>query len=319
MPLSRFTGSIAAAFVVALGGVAYALATGGPALTPAAAAEAIAPIVVAQAAPLADPIPANALPAPATANAPAGPALVPVGDALTAAEQAAINAMIANYIAANPGFIRDYLVNNPEVIQEAVTELERRRLNAAAEQQANAIARYQFELLFSPRQAVLGNPNGDVTLVEFFDYNCTYCKRALDDMNRLVEEDPNLRIVLKEFPVLGTGSTEAAQVAAAVIIVAPERYDAFHQLLLGSAAPASGALAMEAAAQVGINIAALTAALQTNEVVATIEETYVIAGALGLTGTPSYVIGDEVIVGAVGYEALRTRIDSMRQCGRTVC
>ncbi|MCW5714121.1 MAG: thioredoxin domain-containing protein [Bauldia sp.] len=276
-------------------------------------------MVVAQAAPAADPIPANLLPEAAAPAAPVTPEPAPVGDAFTAEEQAAINAIIANYLAANPGFIRDYLVNNPEVIQDAVTELERRRVNAAAAQQAQAIAQYRDQLLFSPRQAVLGNPNGDVTLVEFFDYNCTYCKRALDDMNRLVAGDPNLRIVLKEFPVLGTGSTEAAQVAAAVIMVAPERYDAFHQLLLGSAAAATGQLAMEAAAQVGIDIAAITNALQSNEVVATIEEAYVMAGALGLTGTPSYVIGDEVVVGAVGYDALRARIDSMRRCGQTTC
>jgi protein-disulfide isomerase len=313
---SRFTATFAAIVAVAIGGVLLAYGTNGSALAPAAAAEAM-PTVVAQAAAPADLIPANVLPN--LAPAPAGPALVPVGDTLTEAEQAAINAMIANYLAANPGFIRDYLVNNPEVIQEAVTELERRRVNAAAAQQAQAIAQYREELLFSPRQGVIGNPNGDVTLVEFFDYNCTYCKRALDDINRLIAEDPNLRIVLKEFPVLGTGSTEAAQVAAAVIMVAPDRYDAFHQLLLGSAAPATGQLAMAAAAQVGIDVAALTTALQSNEVVATIEEAYVMAGALGLTGTPSYVIGDEVIVGAVGYEALRTRIDSMRQCGQTVC
>jgi len=281
---------------------------------------ALAPAALAQVAPAADPIPANILPAPAATAAPApAPVLLPVGDAFTAEEQAAINAMIANYLAANPVFIRDYLVNNPEVIQDAVTELERRRIDAEAAQQAQAIAQYREELLFSPRQAVLGNPNGDVTLVEFFDYNCTYCKRALDDMNRLVAEDPNLRIVLKEFPVLGTGSTEAAQVAAAVIMVAPDKYDAFHQLLLGSAAPATGELALDAAAQVGIDIVALTTALQSNEIIATIEEAYVMAGALGLTGTPSYVIGDEVVVGAVGYDALRARVVAMRQCGQTVC
>jgi protein-disulfide isomerase len=234
-------------------------------------------------------------------------------------QQQAINTMIAAYIAANPGFIRDYLITNPEVIREAVNELEARRINEEAARQAEAIAQNAELLVNSPRQAVIGNPDGDVTLVEFFDYNCTYCKRALDDMNRLVADDPNLRIVLKEFPVLGQGSTEAAQVAAAVILIAPERYDAFHQLLLTSAAGATGEIAVQAAVQVGIDQTALLTAMTSNEVVATIEETYVLAAALGLTGTPSYVIGNEVVVGAVGYDALRSRIQSMRQCGQTFC
>lgn len=283
------------------GGIVYAVTESGSGTDTEAEAE----LVVAQ----------------ANAAAPVAPpaAAVTAGDVFTAAEQAAINALIGNYIAANPTFIRDYLMENPEVIRDAVTELERRRLDEEAARQAEAIAQYREQLLYSPRQAVIGNPDGDVTLVEFFDYNCTYCKRALDDMNRLVADDPNLRVVLKEFPVLGVGSTEAAQVAAAVIMVAPDRYDAFHQLLLGSAAPATGELAMAAAEQAGIDRAALSEALESNEIVATINEAYVIAGALGLTGTPSYVIGDQVVVGAVGYDVLKGMIDAMRECGQAAC
>lgn len=298
---SRTTATFAA-IAVAIGGVAYALVADGLGHGPdALAADGPAPIIVAQAGIVTPPAPAA------------------VGEAFTIDQQAAINLMIGNYLAANPGFIRDYLMANPEVIRDAVTELERRRVGEEAARQADAIAEYRDMLENSPRQAVLGNPNGDVTLVEFFDYNCTYCKRALDDMNRLVADDPNLRVVLKEFPVLGVGSTEAAQVAAAVIIVAPELYDAFHQLLLGSAAAATGELAMQAAVQVGVDQTVLVNAMASDEIVATIEEAYVMAGALGLTGTPSYVIGNEVVVGAVGYDALRTRIDSMRACGATTC
>ncbi len=274
--------------------------------------------------------PEAAVTANATAGAPAAAApvvvaqvdpavMAEVNEIFDANEQQAINTMIAAYIAANPGFIRDYLITNPEVIREAVNELEARRINEEAARQAEAIAQNAELLTNSPRQAVIGNPQGDVTLVEFFDYNCTYCKRALDDMNRLVAEDPNLRIVLKEFPVLGQGSTEAAQVAAAVILIAPERYDAFHQLLLMSAAGATGEIAVQAAVQVGVDQTALLTAMTSNEVIATIEEAYVLAAALGLTGTPSYVIGNEVVVGAVGYDALRSRIQSMRQCGQTFC
>lgn len=255
---------------------------------------------------------------PALVIAQASPVANPTGT-LNDAEQAAINQMIGDYLAANADFIRDYLLANPEVIRDAVTELERRRINEDASRQTEAIALYRDLIFDSPRQAVLGNPDGDVTLVEFFDYNCTYCKRALDDMMRLIEEDQGLRIVLKEFPVLGLGSTEAAQVAAAINIIAPDRYAAFHVLLLGSGAQATGELAIAAATEVGIDEAMLRAAIASTEITATIEESFMLADALGLTGTPTYILGDEVIVGAVGYDTLRAMINSVRACGATIC
>jgi protein-disulfide isomerase len=295
----RLTTAIIAIVAVAVGGVVYAFLADGVGQTPSTAAGP----------------PAEAL---AVAQATPIPAADTTG-AFTNAEQAAINQMIGDYIANNTGFIRDYLVANPEVIRDAVTELERRRIDAEAARQAEAIALHRDLLLYSPRQAVIGNPDGDVTLVEFFDYNCTYCKRALSDMARLIDEDPNLRIVLKEFPVLGVGSTEAAQVAAAVAIVAPQLYNQFHLLLLGSSAQASLDLALSAAIEAGVDEVALRAAMESDEIIATIEESYMLADALALTGTPSYVLGNEVIVGAVGYDALKGMIEAVRTCGETAC
>ena len=295
----RLTAAIIAVIAVTAGGFLYAILADGSGQDPVADAQPAAePEVVAQATPI--------------------PVTDPTGT-FTADEQAAINQMIGDYIANNPSFIRDYLMANPEVIREAVTELERRRIDEEAARQAEAIALHRDLLLHSPRQAVIGNPDGDVTLVEFFDYNCSYCKRALDDMVRLVDEDPNLRIVLKEFPVLGVGSTEAAQVATAVILVAPELYNDFHNLLLGSAAQATLDLAISAAVEVGIDEAELRAAMESDEIIATIEESYMLADALALTGTPSYVLGNEVIVGAVGYDVLKGMIESVRTCGETIC
>ncbi len=240
-------------------------------------------------------------------------------DAFTPEETAAIIQLIEAYIAANPGFVRDYIMSDPDVIRDAVTELERRRLEDEASRQAEAIAENRDLLVSSDLNAVLGNPDGDVTLVEFFDYNCSYCRRALDDMNRLLDEDPGLRIVLKEFPVLGAGSTEAAQVAAAVNIIAPEAYPRFHRLLLGSSSQATGEAAIAAAVEAGVEEQLLRITMQTPGAIAHIEEAYQIADALGINGTPTYVLGNEVIVGAVGYDALRQMIDSVRNCGQTVC
>src|SRR5262245_201730 len=112
--------------------------------------------------------------------------------------------------------IKEYLLKNPEVLQDAIAELEKRQAAADAEKNQAAVKDNAQELFNSPRHVVVGNPQGDVTFVEFFDYNCGYCKRALDDMMQLMKADPKLKVVLKEFPVLGPGSVEAARVGVAV-------------------------------------------------------------------------------------------------------
>ncbi len=215
--------------------------------------------------------------------------------------------------------IREYLMEHPEVIRDAMEALEQKRIAEEGERQTKAIADNRDKLLNSPLQVVLGNPAGDVTLVEFFDYNCGYCRRAHADMARLIDEDSKLRVVLKEFPVLGPASMEAAQVAVAVNIVAPEKYGEFHDKMLADKAQASADRAIAIAESIGIDGAKMREALKNEAVGKTIEEVYAMANALGLTGTPSYVVGNEVVVGAVGYDELKSKIDAVRACGSTVC
>jgi protein-disulfide isomerase len=215
--------------------------------------------------------------------------------------------------------IREYLMEHPEVIRDAMEALEQRRIAEEGERQTKAIADNRDKLLYSPHQVVLGNPSGDVTLVEFFDYNCGYCRRAHADMVRLIDEDEKLRVVLKEFPVLGPASMEAAQVAIAVNIVAPGKYGEFHDKMLADKAQASADRALALAESIGIDGAKLREAVQNEIVGKTIEEVYAMANSLGLTGTPSYVVGDEVVVGAVGYNELKSKIDAVRACGSTIC
>ena len=145
--------------------------------------------------------------------------------------------------------VREYLVAHPEVLQEAMTELEKRQSAAESEKHKAAVKQYSQALFSSPRQVVLGNPNGNVTFVEFFDYNCGYCKRAMDDMLTLLKNDPKLKVVLKEFPVLGPGSVEAARVAVAVRMQdkTGKKYLEFHQKLLGGRGQADKAHALAVA------------------------------------------------------------------------
>jgi protein-disulfide isomerase len=216
--------------------------------------------------------------------------------------------------------VRDYLIAHPEVLQEAMAELDKRQTAAEAEKHKDAVKQNAQTLFSSPRQVVLGNPNGNVTFVEFFDYNCGYCKRAMDDMLTLLKDDPKLKVVLKEFPVLGPGSVEAAQVAVAVRMQdkTGKKYLEFHQKLLGGRGQADRAHALAVAKDIGMNMAQLDKDMQSPEVKATLEENFKLAEALGLNGTPSYVVGDNVIVGAVGLAPLQQSINTAR-CGKASC
>ena len=201
-----------------------------------------------------------------------------------------------------------------------MAELETPHATADAEKTQAAVKDNVDALFSSPRQVVVGNPQGDVTLVEFFDYNCGYCKRAMTDMLDLMKNDGKLKVVLKEFPVLGEGSVEAARVAVAVRMQdkGGKKYLEFHQKLLGGRGQADKARALAVAKEVGLDMARLERDMASDEVKTTLEESFKLAEKLGLNGTPSYVIGDDVVVGAVGLAALKEKINTVR-CGKATC
>ncbi|MCP4382089.1 MAG: thioredoxin domain-containing protein [Hyphomicrobiales bacterium] len=212
--------------------------------------------------------------------------------------------------------IRTHLIANPEIIRDAMEAFQHQQEEADRVAQVAAIANNKDLLFASERQVVLGNPEGSVTLVEFFDYNCGFCRRALEDMRELIAQDDNLRVVLKEFPVLGEGSVEAAQVSIAVNLVAPDQMNAFHDALLSQPGQVDGDVALAVAEDLGLDTGALREKLEADEVNDTITEVYALASELALTGTPSYVTANDVVIGAVGFDALKDRIASAREsCG----
>src|SRR5882724_376287 len=214
--------------------------------------------------------------------------------------------------------IREYLIAHPEVLQEAMAELEKKQAADEAAKNQAAVKDNAETIFNSPRQVVTGNPQGDVTFVEFFDYNCGYCKRAMTDMFALMDKDPKLRIVLKEFPVLGPGSVEAARVAVAVHMQdkGGTKYREFHQKLLSGRGQADKARAIAVAKEVGLDVARIERDMKSEEVTSAINENMKLAEALGINGTPSYVIGrspnGDVVVGAVGLDSLGKKIDASR-------
>jgi len=249
----------------------------------------------------------------------------PPADATTVAQLSApqrqeVEGIIKDYLATNPGFIRDYLIANPEVIRDAIDELQRKQAVEEQSAQVAAISDNRDLLFSSPRQVVMGNPDGDVTLIEFFDYNCGYCRRAMADMQQLMADDPNLKVVLKEFPVLGEGSMEASQVSIAVRILAPEKAGEFHDALLAQSGQVNADVALAVAEELGLDRAKLEETMTTDEVRDTIAEAYALAQSLSLTGTPSYVTATEVAIGAIGYDALKEKIATARtSCATEVC
>lgn len=208
--------------------------------------------------------------------------------------------------------VKDYLLQHPEVIQDVMTELDKRQQDAEAEKHRVAVKENSATLFSSPHQVVVGNPEGNVTMVEFFDYNCAFCKRALSDMLELLKTNPDLKFVLKEFPVLGEGSVEAAHVAVAARMqdLTGKKYLEFHQKLLGGRGPADKARALAVAKDVGFDMARIAKDMNSDEVKTTIDEDMKLADALGVNGTPSYVVSGEVIVGAVGLDALREKMNA---------
>lgn len=209
--------------------------------------------------------------------------------------------------------IRAYLLENPEVIFEAIQILEARRDNDARERDKHVVAQISDELFNDPHSFVGGNPDGDVTVVEFTDYRCPYCKRAHPILKQLVESDPNVRLVIKEFPILGPESVAVGKVAIAAFDIAPDKYEALNDALMSYPGQVTELVTYRIAKEVGIDIAALKERAKSPEVDQYMKETYEVAQSLNLQGTPSFVIGDEVVRGFVELDVMQQSVADARK------
>jgi protein-disulfide isomerase len=217
-------------------------------------------------------------------------------------------------------FIKDYLVNNPEVLREAIEALDKHDKEAADAERQKVVATQSSALFSSKYQATVGNPQGSATLVEFFDYNCHFCKGALPDVTKLMKDDPNLKLVLKDYPVLGPGSVEAAKVASAARNQLPgDKFWAFHSKLLATHGPVGKTEALAVARELGLDMDRLAKDMESPEVKSGLSEVMQLADALKIDGTPTFVVGEDVVVGAVGYDQLRDKVDAVHKCGHATC
>jgi protein-disulfide isomerase len=217
------------------------------------------------------------------------------------------------------GIVRDYLLANPELMLEVQQALEQKQQVAQRVAQTQSIANDSDRIFNAEHDGIFGNPDGKYTLVEFFDYNCGYCKRAMADMEAMAAADPEVRFVLKEFPILGPDSQKAHIVSMAFRALSPDRYGEFHTQLMGAAERATEESAIAVAVSLGADEAALREEMKNPAIVAAFQDTYELADRLSITGTPSYVVGDEVVFGALGRTVLEQKVANLRECASATC
>jgi protein-disulfide isomerase len=209
--------------------------------------------------------------------------------------------------------VREYLLKNPEVIKEALEELERRQLAESQIKTKQTIVTLAKDIYHTEDDLVLGNPEGAVTVVEFFDYNCGYCKRAIPEVAKLIETDKDVKVIIKEFPILGPASMFAAK--AALASRSQGKYAEFHAALTASEGVKDETSVMQTASEIGLDVEKLKADMETDPVSGIIRRNYGLAEALGINGTPSFIIGDTLEPGFVSFDVLAQHVSTLRQNG----
>ena len=222
-----------------------------------------------------------------------------------AAKAAAAAGMNADDRKATEAIVRAYILENPEIITEAIGVLQKReatqRLSAAGSKLTAPFPGAEF-----------GNPNGDVTLVEFTDYNCGYCRSSVADVQKLIDGDSNIRVVIREVPILSATSRDAALWALAA--AKQGKHKAFHDALFSGGRPDAQSI-RAAASKAGMNLAAAEKFAHSSEAMAEVESNIAIMQQVGFGGTPTFIIGEQILEGAVGLDALKAAVARARKAG----
>ena len=206
--------------------------------------------------------------------------------------------------------VHDYLMQHPEVVLDALKELDRKEQAAAAAQAKDVIRKEHQVLTRDGAAGVIGNPNGDVSVVEFFDYNCGYCRLVADEVKALIKSDPRVRVVLHEWPIRGPGSVGASKVSLAA--AKQKNFAAFHFALLATDGTVDEARALAVAKQQGLDMAALARDMKAQNTTAILSKNDDLSHRLGLSGTPGFIIGETMIGGATSLDNLKKSVADAR-------
>lgn len=202
--------------------------------------------------------------------------------------------------------IAQFIKDNPQALVDSLNSYQQKEQEEQLTNSSETIKKMHKEIFEDAGSPVAGNPDGDVTLVEFFDYHCGYCKRSLPVVTQLIGEDKNLRVVFKEFPILSPSSTMAAQYALAVHLVAPAKYFEFHSAIMKSSGSLDEAELLKTAKDLGVDEQKLKDALKDAD--KELAKTRQLTSALNIRGTPAFIVGDALIPGAVDAETLKKQI-----------
>ncbi|MFQ5765877.1 MAG: DsbA family protein [Rhodospirillales bacterium] len=208
--------------------------------------------------------------------------------------------------------VREYILTNPEVIIESIQNMREREQRQARNRAQSNLVKLRGELVNDPATPAGGNPDGDVTIVEFFDYRCGYCKRVFPDVLKVLQSDKSIRLVFREFPILGPDSLTAAKAALAAWLTDKGKYQPFHTALMQTKGALPETRVMSIATEAGLDADALKRAMDDPRIEQMIERNYALAEALEINGTPAFVIGDHVIRGAIDLVSLRQLISAAR-------
>ncbi len=210
--------------------------------------------------------------------------------------------------------VLETILENPSIVMEAVAILEKQQSAAANVARAEVLTNQRDLLELDPNAPVLGNLEGDVTVVEFFDYNCPYCRRAMDEVKGLLKEDTNVRLVYREWPILGEGSVFAAK--AALAAREQGKYEAFHWALMGLKGRAEEANVLRVAAEVGLDVDQLRRDMDAPEIDEHLVTSMNLAQSLGFNGTPSFVVGEQLVPGFVEKSELVKAVETARKAAK---
>ncbi len=214
--------------------------------------------------------------------------------------------------------IRSYLREHPEVVIEAITVWQKRQQLASM---LPAIENYREFLERDDRTPVLGNPDGDVTLVEFFDYRCGFCRKHYGLINQLVKEDGNIRLIMKQFPILDReGVPPHSRLAAAAALAAHKqgKFEELHHAMMTSETAVTDSLILTLAARVGLDVLQLRTDMNSKQIQSSLDTSLYVGQDIGFSGTPAYVIGQDVIEGAASYEKMKKAIATARQQNKSL-
>lgn len=226
---------------------------------------------------------------------------VHAGDALTPAQKEEVKAVIKQYLTEE----------SPEVIRKAVQVLQQRDQTEQLQSTLDLVEKNKSKIYDDADTPVLGNPKGDVSIVEFFDYHCGYCKMAHPAIVDALEKDKNLRFVAKEYPILGDESLLAAR--AALASVKQGKYEKFHDALMTNRGAMNDASIMELAKKSGLNVEKLQKDMQDNHISVIIDANRALAQTIGVRGTPLFIIGDEIRPGALNADDIKTAVENARK------